>query len=364
MQGMEKKASDDRKNRQKNERAPENKRFDRQGMFMIGVWILVLLPLLLCMILFIRIGQLEKELNEVRELNTAEVSGSFEEKLQQMASAADKEDLAKTDGMPVKNKEQAETKKPSAKGEEQTGAKEDKQQKADSVSSSAIGSQDGEESAQPSSSDGKKHVYLTFDDGPSDYTEPLCEMLEENGMTATFFCIGKTDEHSKEMYQRIVDGGHTLAMHSYSHDYASLYHSLKSFKEDFYKVQNYFEEITGVKPTIYRFPGGSSNQVSSVPIKKCIRFLAREGINYFDWNALNGDAEGKTYSQKEMLKRTMSGIKAYDNPVVLMHDTNAKKSTFEMMPKLIRRLKKMGAVVEGIDSSTPLVQHVKVEDVL
>jgi hypothetical protein len=65
-----------------------------------------------------------------------------------------------------------------------------------------------------------------------------------------------------------------------------------------------------------------------------------------------------------MLKRSMSGIKAYQNPVVLMHDTNAKQTTLEMLPKLIKRLKKMNAIVEGINEDTPLVQHIKVEDVI
>lgn len=322
------------------------------NLLVAGLWLVVLLPLILCIILFGRVGQLEKELNEVKEINAEAAQGSFEAELKEMALAAEAEDEVS----PEKEK------KDPAKSETETEGMQTEDAQTQAASPSAV---DGNApvTEDDTDSDGKKHVYLTFDDGPSDHTEELLELLESNGMTATFFCIGKTDAHSVEMYQRIVDGGHTLAMHSYSHDYESLYASLDSFKEDFYKIQSYLEDVTGEKPVYYRFPGGSSNTVSKVNMKQCIRFLNSEGVNYYDWNALNGDAEGKVYSVKEMLKRTMSGIRLYDNPVVLMHDTNAKQKTLEMMPKLIKKLKKMGAVVEGIDENTPLVQHVKASSV-
>lgn len=317
-----------------------------------ALWLVVLLPVILCIILFIRVGHLERELKEVKQINAEAAPGSFETELKAMALAAEAEDQE------IDSLEDEKEDTSAAKPKKQKDFKEDQSKAetvAEPVSSSSIKDENEED---------RKYVYLTFDDGPSDHTEDILELLESNEMTATFFCIGKTDEHSKEMYKRIVEGGHTLAMHSYSHDYTALYKSLDSFKEDFYKVQNYFEEITGVKPIYYRFPGGSSNTVSKVDMKKCIEFLDEKGVNYYDWNALNGDAEGKVYSIQDMLKRTMSGIKAYQKPMVLMHDTNAKQRTLEMLPKLIKKLKKMGAIVTGIDENTPLVQHVKVEDVV
>lgn len=107
-----------------------------------------------------------------------------------------------------------------------------------------------------------KAVYLTFDDGPSRNTEQILEILAEYGVHATFFVVGKTDKHSLEMYRRIVEEGHTLGMHSYSHSYEKLYASLKSFREDFENLRGLLEETTGVTPLYYRFPGGSSNTVS------------------------------------------------------------------------------------------------------
>lgn len=297
------------------------------------LWALVLLPLLLCIVLFARVGQLEKELHQIKEMNAQTNSGSFRQELEEMA-LAEKE----------KSSEQE---------------KNNDTSKTDNQTQTEVG-------VSPSASavETEKRVYLTFDDGPSDHTEDILELLEAENMTATFFCIGKTDEHSVAMYKRILEGGHTLAMHSYSHDYSGIYANLEAFKADFHKIQDYMEEVTGQKPIYYRFPGGSSNAVSKVSMKECIRFLDSEGVAYFDWNALNGDAEGKTYTVEEMLQRTMSGIKLYDSPVVLMHDTNAKQKTLEMLPTLIKKLKKMNAAVVGIDENTPLVQHIKVSSVV
>ena len=73
--------------------------------------------------------------------------------------------------------------------------------------------------------------------------------------------MGKEDEESQEMYKRIVNEGHTLGMHSYSHKYSVIYDSLENFEDDFTKIQNYLYDITGEDCHYYRIPGGSSNQV-------------------------------------------------------------------------------------------------------
>ena len=70
----------------------------------------------------------------------------------------------------------------------------------------------------------KEHVpqklYLTFDDGPSENTSKILDILKEKDVKATFFVTGNEDESAKELYQRIVAEGHTLGMHSYSHKYS------------------------------------------------------------------------------------------------------------------------------------------------
>ena len=84
-----------------------------------------------------------------------------------------------------------------------------------------------------------KTVYLTFDDSPGPNTEKILDILKKNDVKATFFVTGKTDDFSKKMYKRIVDEGHTLGMHSYSHVYDEIYASEKAFTQDFEKLYEY-----------------------------------------------------------------------------------------------------------------------------
>lgn len=209
----------------------------------------------------------------------------------------------------------------------------------------------------------KKKVYLTFDDGPSQYSNELLDVLKKYNVKATFFVIGKTDKESLKIYKRIVEEGHTLAMHSYTHKYDVIYKSLDNFKKDIEKLSNLLYEATGVRPKYYRFPGGSSNQVSKVSVKKCISYLKEKGIAYFDWNAVNGDATGKKYTAKQMVANVMEGVSKNNNSMVLMHDTASKDTTVKSLPSLIKKLKKEGYVLLPITDYTKPVQHVKAESV-
>lgn len=210
--------------------------------------------------------------------------------------------------------------------------------------------------------EGKK-VYLTFDDGPSDNTEKILEILKETNTKATFFVIGHTDEHSKEMYRRIYEEGHTLAMHSYTHQYQKIYQSVNAYKKDMTKLYNLLYEITGQKPKFIRFPGGSSNTVSKVDMKNIILYTKKAGYTYFDWNVINGDATGQTLSDEQMINSVISGVKMYDTSVVLMHDCAGKEQTVRTLPTIIKKLKKMKAAMLPINDTTTLVQHIKADEV-
>lgn len=208
-----------------------------------------------------------------------------------------------------------------------------------------------------------KKVYLTFDDGPSINTEKVLDVLAANKVKATFFVIGKTDEHSKKMYKRIVDEGHTLGMHSYSHKYDVIYNSVKDFDEDFNKIRNLIFEETGYYPTIYRFPGGSSNLVSKIKMSKFIKYLNKKGVVYFDWNTSNGDATNIPYTKKELVENVMSGVDLFDSAVVLMHDTVAKETTLNSLSKLIKELKDKDVEILPIDDTVKPVQHIKYDSI-
>ena len=206
-------------------------------------------------------------------------------------------------------------------------------------------------------------VYLTFDDGPSNNTAQILDLLKKYQVKATFFVIGREDEESKALYQRIVAEGHTLAMHSYSHKYSALYQSLESFEQDFSRIQNYLYEITGQECLFYRFPGGSSNHVSSTDMKSFISYLNEQGITYFDWNVSSGDATSQAYTPEELVENVMTDVVKYKTSIVLMHDAETKVSTVKALEPMIQALQGIGAEILPIDENTTVVQHIAAANV-
>lgn len=206
-------------------------------------------------------------------------------------------------------------------------------------------------------------VYLTFDDGPSENTEKILDILDKYQVKATFFVTGREDKESLERYQDIVSRGHTIGMHSYSHKYDSIYRSRKAFTKDLEKIQACIKKATGQTCMLYRFPGGSSNCVSRLSMGEFIRILNKKGITYFDWNAECGDASAYQYSAKEMVDNVMEDVVKYHTSVVLMHDAKDKPDTVKALPKIIRRLQAIDAQILPIDGDTKAVQHVLAENV-
>ena len=160
------------------------------------------------------------------------------------------------------------------------------------------------------------------------------------------------------MYKRIVDEGHTIGMHSYTHNYSQVYASLSSFKSDFFRIQQLIYDYTGVKCNLYRFPGGSSNQVSATDMSTLIRFLNKENVRYFDWNVSSGDATTNEESSDEIIENVMKDVVKYKTSVVLMHDATDKDATVEALPTLIEKLQQKGALLLPISEDTTLIQHV------
>ncbi|MCI8300360.1 MAG: polysaccharide deacetylase [Lachnospiraceae bacterium] len=208
-----------------------------------------------------------------------------------------------------------------------------------------------------------RKVYLTFDDGPSENTSKILDILKERNIKATFFVIGNEEEEAKALYQRIVNEGHTIGMHSFTHKYDVIYQSLESYVEDMRHLQSYLEEITGVTTNLIRFPGGSSNHVSNVDMRELIRYLNEEGFTYFDWNVASGDATSQVYKPDELVQNVINDVVKYDTSVVLMHDSSPKSTTVEALVPMIDQLEQMGAELLPIDENTQPVQHITAENV-
>lgn len=204
-----------------------------------------------------------------------------------------------------------------------------------------------------------RKVYLTFDDGPSSNTDAILDVLKKYDVKATFFVVGNNKEKYAEQLKRIVDEGHTLGMHSYSHKYNQIYESVDTFSEDLATLQEFLYETTGVWSRIYRFPGGSSNTVSSVPITDFIEYLNDQGIRYFDWNIASGDVADTNVSKDVIVSNCLRSIEKYDECVILLHDLAERKTTVEALDTVICSILEMdNTVILPITDETVPVQHV------
>ncbi len=203
-----------------------------------------------------------------------------------------------------------------------------------------------------------KKVYLTFDDGPSPNTEKILDILDEYDVKATFFVTGYQAEKHPEWYKEIVDRGHTIGMHSYSHVYSDIYSSTDAFFADIDKLHDYILENTGVDSHYLRFPGGSSNRVSRVSMSElCTMVTDREWI-YYDWNISSQDATSPSPGKDRIKANVLAGIGEHDSSIILMHDATEKNATVQALPEIIQGIQAMeDTVILPIDDKTEKIRH-------
>lgn len=203
-----------------------------------------------------------------------------------------------------------------------------------------------------------RKVYLTFDDGPSENTDKILDVLAEYDVKATFFVIGKTKDYYIPMYQRIVEEGHSLGMHSFSHEYTDIYDSVENFRKDLHKIQDYLYDVTGQVINLYRFPGGSSNGYCRTDINDYLTYLRDYNISYFDWNVSSEDASEYKLTKEEIVDNVISRVDKYETVVVLFHDAAYRDTTVEALPEIIEKIQAMeNTVILPITDETELVQH-------
>ena len=167
-----------------------------------------------------------------------------------------------------------------------------------------------------------KIIYLTFDDGPGPYTDKLLTILDKYNVKATFFVT-----HAYPNYQSLIkkekQKGHTVAIHTYTHNYANIYRSTSNYWNDFNRMQDAIVSQTGQTTTLFRFPGGSSNTVSrsycSGIMSALVKQSNQKGYTYFDWNGQSGDA-GVTTSTSGCYSNMVKYASATKVSVMLCHD--------------------------------------------
>ena len=205
----------------------------------------------------------------------------------------------------------------------------------------------------PVRTDGKKVVYLTFDDGPSTTNTPeILDVLDKYNVKATFFTLGKSiegNEEAKNILKETAKRGHAIANHTYSHDYSYLYPNrtmnVDNIVSDIEKNNSIMKEVLGedFSTRVIRFPGGYWSWEGRTSMKEA---MEQNGYYNVDWNALNKDAEGKQKNADELLQSTKETVEALgpdaDSVVFLMHDTYGKEETVKALPQIIEYLQEKG----------------------
>ncbi|MBP1312627.1 peptidoglycan/xylan/chitin deacetylase (PgdA/CDA1 family) [Paenibacillus sp. 1182] len=207
---------------------------------------------------------------------------------------------------------------------------------------------------RPEGIDGKKVVYLSFDDGPSVTVTPkILDILKKESVKATFFVVGKAveeNEVTKKITKRLVKEGHAIGNHTYSHDYSYLYPNQtvnsSSFMNDIEKTNQVLKQILGqnFSTRAIRFPGGHMTWQRNDPdgMEVLDKELQDKDYHQIDWNVLPKDAEGARKNAEQLISEFMRNIGTREKAVVLMHDTYGKEETAKALPEIIRYLKKQG----------------------
>ena len=316
-----------------NEGTLNRKRFSKTS---IGLGILTVIVCIICVMLFNKINSLESDLTQLK----MDMFGTHDE-------------AALGYGSPVLNTERNTI----------TSAGMEKVSFYEMAKETNVNLNDSNEVVAADPYEGMIKVCFTFDDGPSANTDNILNVLDDYGVKATFFVNGK--EGYDDQYKRIVEEGHAIGMHSYTHNYRDVYGSLDMFAEDLYNIQHLIKEKTGVESLLYRFPGGSSNTVSGTPMEKCIEYLDAKGIEYYDWNVASCDAVVGGLSTAQIVSNVMTPISAggSDTYIILFHDAQDKNTTVEALPIIIEKLAAMDNVaIVPIDEYVTPVQHVVIQN--
>ncbi len=199
----------------------------------------------------------------------------------------------------------------------------------------------------------KKTAYLSFDDGPSHITNGILDTLTEYEIKATFFVLGCTiTREGEECLKDMVKQGHTIGIHTYSHNYKNIYSSVEAFLDDFYQDYLLIYETTGVKVNIFRFPWGSYNSYNKNIRDELVAEMERRGFTYYDWNVSAEDSIGNP-TEYRIKRNVLKDLDKYDNPIILMHDSSVNRLTAKTLPDILESIIDKGYEFDTLDRRVP-----------
>lgn len=231
-----------------------------------------------------------------------------------------------------------------------------------SQASSDTGSSAADASAA-SSGTGGKIAYLTFDDGPSEYTPTLLGILQKENIKATFFItfVGHDSAQKRAWLSEEAADGETMGVHSWTHNYKKIYASAEAFRYDYATMRKIMIDTTGIVPQVCRFPGGTGNTVSitashgKVFMPTAVSIAESLGLKPFDWNAGGEDAELPYPTSAQFVRDILRDAKGKTRIVILMHDSHL--FSVQAVPELVSALRAQGYGFGVLTASTPSMRE-------
>lgn len=180
-----------------------------------------------------------------------------------------------------------------------------------------------------------RQVSLTFDDVPdTQFTPQILDILKKYNVKATFFVVGNRAEAHPELVKRIVQEGHAIGNHSYSHPNLPKVSDAR-FHDEVLRTEKILHQLTGYSTSIFRPPYGNINEAQ-------IQWLAGQRMNIINWNVDSLDWEG--LNAKQVLSNVMSHVGP--GSIILQHGAGGTgenlTGTVQALPVIIERLQAKG----------------------
>ncbi|MBR2867095.1 MAG: polysaccharide deacetylase family protein [Alistipes sp.] len=174
--------------------------------------------------------------------------------------------------------------------------------------------------------DDPEGIYLTFDDGPTPgVTEWILQTLDRYNAKATFFVLGKNVELYPDLYQMILDRGHKVGNHTYSHQ--------KGWRMS---LERYIEDVDLAGDMVH-------SELFRPPYAQITRAQLRQAAQRYRvvmWNVLSRDYNRKL-SPKKCLRGTIKGLRGGD--IISLHDSaKSFRNTSYVLPALLRIARERG----------------------
>ncbi len=189
--------------------------------------------------------------------------------------------------------------------------------------------------------DAERFAYLTFTGSPNETTVAILDALDLWDVKATFFIYGGDTEEGKAIIKRIFDEGHAIGVYAYDLPQKEIYASVETYMESFYKEFLLIYEVTGEKPNIFRFPGGTTNKYNALIRQPLSAEMVRRGFSYYDWNCTGGDNLAGATKESIIYNAIETGGEK-QRLFMMLHSTKANGATAQALPDIIGHFRDAG----------------------